>query len=55
MNSQAPTQYIAGKIYQGLLTYGPDLKPRLNWPMPWEDLARWPDLHVRAAERREVA
>ena len=28
MNSQAPTQYVAGKIYQSLLTYGPDLKPR---------------------------
>ncbi|KDP89181.1 ABC transporter substrate-binding protein [Cupriavidus basilensis] len=36
MNSQAPTQYIAGKIYQGLLTYGPDLKPRPELAKSWK-------------------
>ncbi|MFJ3057038.1 ABC transporter substrate-binding protein [Herbaspirillum sp. NPDC087042] len=35
MNSQAPTQYVAGKIYQGLLTYGPDLKPRPELAKSW--------------------
>ncbi|MCP3019062.1 ABC transporter substrate-binding protein [Cupriavidus basilensis] len=36
MNSQAPTQYVAGKIYQGLLTYGPDLKPRPELAKSWK-------------------
>jgi len=36
LNSQAPTQYIAGKIYQGLLTYGPDLKPRPELAKSWQ-------------------
>ncbi|QET00698.1 ABC transporter substrate-binding protein [Cupriavidus pauculus] len=36
MNSQAPTQYIAGKIYQGLLTYSPDLKPQPELAKSWK-------------------
>ena len=36
LNSQAPTQYIAGKIYQGLLTYCPDLKPRPELAKSWQ-------------------
>ena len=36
MNSQAPTQYVAGKIYQSLLTYGPDLKPRAELARSWK-------------------
>lgn len=35
INSQAPTQYVAGKIYQGLLTYGPDLKPQPELAKSW--------------------
>ena len=27
LNQQGPTQYVAGKIYQGLLTYDENLKP----------------------------
>lgn len=36
MNSQAPTQYVAGKIYQGLLTYTPDLKPQPELAKSWK-------------------
>ncbi|WP_042879366.1 ABC transporter substrate-binding protein [Cupriavidus necator] len=36
INSQAPTQYVAGKIYQSLLTYGPDLKPRPELAKSWK-------------------
>jgi peptide/nickel transport system substrate-binding protein len=36
MNSQAPTQYVAGKIYQGLLTYGPNLKPQPELARSWK-------------------
>ncbi|USE77096.1 ABC transporter substrate-binding protein [Cupriavidus gilardii] len=36
LNSQAPTQYIAGKIYQGLLTYTPDLKPQPELAKSWK-------------------
>jgi peptide/nickel transport system substrate-binding protein len=36
LNSQAPTQYIAGKIYQGLLTYSPDLKPQPELAKSWK-------------------
>ena len=35
INSQAPTQYVAGKIYQGLLTYSPDLKPQPELAKGW--------------------
>src|SRR6218665_832587 len=37
INSQGPTLYVAGKIYQGLLRYGPDLNPlpelAKSWPL----------------------
>lgn len=36
MNSQSPTQYVAGKIYQGLLTYGADLKPQPELAKSWK-------------------
>ena len=36
LNSQAPTQYIAGKIYQGLLTYSADLKPQPELAKSWK-------------------
>jgi peptide/nickel transport system substrate-binding protein len=35
INSQAPTQYVAGKIYQSLLKYGPDLKPQPELAKAW--------------------
>lgn len=35
INSQAPTQYVAGKIYQGLLSYSPDLKPQPELAKSW--------------------
>lgn len=35
MNQQAPTIYVAGKIYQSLLTYTPDLKPQPELAKSW--------------------
>lgn len=35
MNQQAPTIYVAGKIYQSLLTYSPDLKPQPELAKSW--------------------
>lgn len=36
MNQQAPTQYVAGKIYESLLTYTHDLKPLPGLAKSWE-------------------
>ncbi|AZY49503.1 ABC transporter substrate-binding protein [Bordetella avium] len=36
MNQQAPTQFVAGKIYESLLTYGFDLKPQPGLAKSWE-------------------
>lgn len=36
LNQQGPTQFVAGKIYEGLLTYGPDLQPRPHLAERWE-------------------
>lgn len=35
INSLAPIQYVAGKMYQGLLTYGPDFKPQPELAKSW--------------------
>lgn len=35
VNGQAPTVYVAGKIFQGLLTYGTDLTPRPELAKSW--------------------
>ena len=35
LNQQAPTQYVAGKIYQGLLTYDFNLKPLPSLAKSW--------------------
>ncbi|MDI4237119.1 ABC transporter substrate-binding protein [Bradyrhizobium sp. Arg237L] len=35
LNGQAPTQYVGSKIYEGLLTYGADLKPRPGLAKSW--------------------
>ena len=35
LNQLGPTQYAAGKIYQSLLTYGPDLKPLPSLAKSW--------------------
>ncbi len=35
INSQVATQYVGSKIYQGLLSYGPDLKPRPELAASW--------------------
>ena len=35
MNQQAPTIYVAGKIYQSLMTYSPDLKPQPELAKSW--------------------
>ncbi len=35
LNQLGPTQFAAGKIYQSLLTYGPDLKPRPSLARSW--------------------
>ncbi|ABM56527.1 ABC transporter substrate-binding protein [Verminephrobacter eiseniae] len=35
INSLAPTQYVAGKMYQGLLTYGADFKPQPELAQSW--------------------
>lgn len=35
LNGQAPTQYVASKIYEGLLTYGADLKPQPGLAESW--------------------
>src|SRR6218665_259514 len=35
INSQGPTLYVAGKIYQGLLRYGPDLNPLPELAKSW--------------------
>src|SRR6218665_2713044 len=32
----APAQYVAGKIYQGLLRYGPDLMPQPELAQSWK-------------------
>ncbi|MCW8182277.1 ABC transporter substrate-binding protein, partial [Verminephrobacter eiseniae] len=34
-NAPAPAQYVAGKIYQGLLRYGPDLMPQPELAQSW--------------------
>ncbi len=36
LNQQAPTQYVAGKIYQSLLTYDPQLKPQPSLAKSWK-------------------
>lgn len=36
LNQQAPTQYVAGKIYQGLLTYDFSLKPQPSLAKSWK-------------------
>ncbi|HLR13920.1 MAG TPA: ABC transporter substrate-binding protein, partial [Burkholderiaceae bacterium] len=36
MNQQAPTQYVAGKIYESLLTYNHDLEPQPGLAKSWE-------------------
>jgi len=36
INQQAPTQYVAGKIYESLLTYSHDLKPQPGLAKSWE-------------------
>ncbi|NYT38115.1 ABC transporter substrate-binding protein [Allopusillimonas soli] len=36
LNQQAPTQYVAGKIYQSLLTYTHDLKPKPGLADSWD-------------------
>ncbi|WP_197034990.1 ABC transporter substrate-binding protein [Herbaspirillum sp. RV1423] len=36
LNQQGPTQFAASKIYQSLLTYGPDLKPLPSLAQSWE-------------------
>ncbi len=36
LNQQGPTQYVAGKIYQSLLTYTPDLKPAPSLAKSWK-------------------
>lgn len=35
LNQQAPTQYVAGKIYQSLLTYDAQLKPQPSLAKSW--------------------
>ena len=36
LNQQAPTQYVAGKIYQSLLTYDYNLKPQPSLAKSWK-------------------
>ena len=36
VNNQAPTLLVSSKIYEGLLTYAPDLSPRPNLAESWE-------------------
>ncbi len=36
LNQQSPTQYVGGKIYEGLLTYSPDLKPMPSLAKSWK-------------------
>lgn len=36
LNQQGPTQYVAGKIYQGLLTYDEKLKPLPSLAKSWK-------------------
>lgn len=36
LNQQGPTQYVAGKIYQGLLTYDHQLKPQPSLAKSWK-------------------
>lgn len=36
LNQQAPTQYVAGKIYQSLLTYDAQLKPQPSLAKSWK-------------------
>ncbi|WP_454690382.1 ABC transporter substrate-binding protein [Achromobacter aloeverae] len=35
LNQQIPTQYVAGKIYESLLTWSPDLKPQPGLARAW--------------------
>jgi peptide/nickel transport system substrate-binding protein len=36
LNQQGPTQFVAGKIYEGLLRYGPDMAPLPGLAREWE-------------------
>lgn len=36
INQQAPTQFVAGKIYESLLTYSHDLKPQPGLAKSWD-------------------
>ncbi|WP_202731831.1 ABC transporter substrate-binding protein [Achromobacter xylosoxidans] len=36
INQQGPTQFVAGKIYESLLTYSTDLKPQPGLAKSWE-------------------
>jgi peptide/nickel transport system substrate-binding protein len=36
LNQQSPTQYVGSKIYEGLLTYGADLKPLPGLAKAWD-------------------
>lgn len=36
MNQQAPTQYVAGKIYESLLTYSHELEPQPGLAKSWD-------------------
>ncbi|EHP43683.1 peptide ABC transporter substrate-binding protein [Cupriavidus basilensis OR16] len=35
LNQQTPTQYVAGKIYESLLTWTPDMKPKPGLARSW--------------------
>ncbi len=35
LNQQTPTQYVAGKIYESLLTWSPDMKPQPGLAKSW--------------------
>lgn len=39
INQQGPTQFVAGKIYESLLTYSTDLKPQPGLAKSWEAAA----------------
>ena len=55
LNTQGPTLYVGGQIYQSLLTYGTDLKPLPSLAKSWVVSRRRADLHLHASGQCQMA
>ena len=54
ISTSAPIGQVTAKVYDGLLEYGFDLKPKPALAESWDDRARRQDRHLQAAQGREI-